>query len=73
MFSLDERGQNVFKQLTIPAAPSSQQAPIIALVDEILAMKKVNPQEDISAKEADIKVCELYGLSEEERKIVGVV
>jgi hypothetical protein len=49
MFSLDERGRNVFKQLTIPAAPSSQQAPIIALVDEILAMKKVNPQEDISA------------------------
>ena len=54
--------------LTTPA----QQKPIIALVDKILAAKKANPQADTSKEEAEIDrlVYQLYGLSEDEIKIV---
>jgi len=62
--------------LTTPA----QQKPIIALVDtrlkqvrtSVLATKKVNPQADTSKEEAEIDrlVYQLYGLSEDEIKIV---
>ena len=49
-----------------------QQCPIIALVDKILAAKKANPQVDTSAWERAIDglVYELYGLTEEEVKVV---
>lgn len=45
---------------------------IIALVDKILAAKKANPQVDTSAWEREIDglVYELYGLTEEEVKVV---
>ncbi|MBP5366365.1 MAG: N-6 DNA methylase [Bacteroidales bacterium] len=60
------------KNIPIPTATDSQQAPIITLVNEILAAKKANPQADTSAQERAIDelVYELYGLTEEERKVV---
>lgn len=60
------------KQLPIPTATPAQQQPIIALVNKILAAKKANPQEDTSAWERDIDglVYELYGLTEDEVKVV---
>ena len=58
----------------------AQQKPIIALVDtrlkqvrtSVLAAKKANPQADTSKEEAEIDrlVYQLYGLSEDEIKIV---
>ena len=50
----------------------AQQKPIIALVDKILAAKKANPQADTSKEEAEIDrlVYQLYGLSEDEIKVV---
>ena len=58
--------------LPIPSATPAQQKPIIALVDKILAAKKANPQADTSKEEAEIDrlVYQLYGLSEDEIKIV---
>jgi len=49
-----------------------QEKNIIAKVDQILSLKKDNPEADTSAleKEIDFMVYELYGLSEEEIKIV---
>ena len=60
------------EQLPIPAATSAQQRPIIALVDKILAAKKANPQADTSVWEREIDglVYELYGLTEDEVKVV---
>lgn len=60
------------KELPIPPATPAQQKPIIDLVDKILATKKANPQADISKHEAEIDrlVYTLYGLSEDEIKIV---
>lgn len=66
----------VVENIPIPIIPSPQQHPIIALVDKILATKKANPQADTSAdeKKIDRLVYMLYGLTEEEIKIVeGVV
>ena len=59
-------------QLPIPQATAEQQKPIIALVDKIIAAKKANPQADTSKEEAefDCLVYALYGLSEDEIKIV---
>ena len=56
----------------MPKDGSSQQQPIIALVDKILATKKSNPQADTSAweREIDELVYELYGLKEDEIKVV---
>ena len=58
--------------LPIPSATPTQQKPIIALVDKILAAKKANPQADTSKEEAEIDrlVYALYGLSEDEIKVV---
>ncbi|MBP5364632.1 MAG: Eco57I restriction-modification methylase domain-containing protein [Bacteroidales bacterium] len=58
--------------IPIPAATSDQQQPIIDLVDSILAAKKANPQADTSEdeKEIDRLVYDLYGLTEEEIKII---
>ncbi len=49
-----------------------EQQPIIALVDQILTAKKSNPKADTSEleKEIDKIVYELYGLSEEEIRII---
>ena len=60
--------------LTVPLyCPSSkQQAPIIAVVDQILAIKKTNLNADTSALEREIDelVYGLYGLTDEEITIV---
>ena len=60
------------RNIPIPSATAAQQKPIIALVDKILAAKKANPQADTSKEEAEIDrlVYALYGLSEDEIKIV---
>lgn len=50
----------------------NKQEPIINNVEQILSLKKDNPEADTSAleREIDFMVYELYGLSEEEIKIV---
>lgn len=60
------------RQLPIPIAKAEQQAPIIALVDQILSAKKSNTSADTSALEAEIDdiVFGLYGLTPEEREVV---
>lgn len=64
--------KTTLSEIPIPAATPAQQKPIIALVDKILAAKKANPQADTSKEEAEIDrlVYQLYGLSEDEIKIV---
>lgn len=62
-------------QIPLPKAAlddPSQQAPIIKLVDKILAAKRANPNADVSAleREIDRHVYRLYGLTEEEIRIV---
>ncbi|REJ40781.1 MAG: class I SAM-dependent DNA methyltransferase [Microcystis flos-aquae DF17] len=59
-------------QLPIPKISQEQQQPIIVLVDQILTAKKSNPKADTSEleKEIDKIVYELYGLSEEEIRII---
>lgn len=53
-----------WKKLPIPDVPPEQQAPMVALVDEILTLRRANPQADIARLEAEIdrKVAELYGI-----------
>lgn len=60
------------RNIPIPSATSVQQKPIIDLVDKILAAKRANPQADTSKEEAEIDrlVYQLYGISEDEIKIV---
>lgn len=57
------------RQLPIPAASKEQQAPIISLVNDILAAKKANPSADTSIQEAEIDrlVYDLYDVPQEER------
>jgi hypothetical protein len=57
----------------LPLIPNKKwQAPIITLVNRILAAKRENPQADTTALERDIDrlVYELYGLTEEEIAVV---
>jgi type II restriction/modification system DNA methylase subunit YeeA len=60
------------EQLPIKNITEKQQTPFIILVDKILATKKKDPNADTSAleKEIDCLVYQLYGLTEEEIKIV---
>ena len=60
------------RNIPIPSASPSQQQPIIDLVNIILAAKREDPQADTGAWEAEIDrlVYELYGLTEEEIKVV---
>ena len=60
------------RNIPIPSATPAQQKPIIALVDKILAAKKADSTADTSMLEAEIDrlVYQLYGLSEDEIKIV---
>lgn len=60
------------KQIRIPTYTPTQQQPIIALVDKILAAKKADPLVDTSAWEAEIDflVYKLYGLSYDEVLVV---
>ena len=58
------------RNIPIPAATETQQAAIINLVDEILAIKKAAPAADTQKQEAliDALVYDLYGVPEDERK-----
>ena len=58
--------------IPLPLIDLSLQQPIIGLVEEILSKKKLDPQSDISdlENEIDSLVYSLYGLSEDEIKIV---
>lgn len=60
------------RNIPIPTATPNQQKPIIDLVDKILTAKKANPQSDTSEWEKGIDklVYELYGLSEDEIRIM---
>jgi len=60
------------KDTPIPAPTVEEQKPIIKLVERVLAAKRANPQADTSQmeKEIDRLVYRLYGLTEEEIKIV---
>ncbi|WP_420878629.1 Eco57I restriction-modification methylase domain-containing protein [Roseivirga pacifica] len=60
------------KSIPIKSASDNRKKKIESKVDQILSLKKENPQADTSALEAEIDqmVYELYGLSEEEIKIV---
>ncbi len=59
-------------QIPIPKATKKQQAPIVKLVDDILAAKQAAPDADVSALEAEIDahVYRLYGLTAEEIRVV---
>lgn len=60
------------RAIPIPSATSAQQAPIVVLVDRILAAKKKYPNTDTSALESEIDqlVYKLYGLTDDEIAIV---
>ena len=60
------------KQFPIAKASIEQQKPIIDLVDLILEKKRVNPNADTTSLESEIDhlVYQLYGLTEEEIKVV---
>jgi len=53
-----------WRKLPIPDVPEEKQAPIVALVDQILDLKKADPSADISELErkVDAMVAELYGI-----------
>ncbi len=59
-------------QIPIPAATLAQQTEIEKRVEKILALKKETPDADVSALETEIDqlVYKLYGLTDEEVKIV---
>ena len=61
-----------FGQIPIPNATKKQQLLFITFVDQILTAKKVNPEAETKALEEKIDklVFDLYGLTDEERKIV---
>jgi len=54
-----------WKKLPIPDVPKDKQAPIVALVDQILDLKKKDPVADVSELEqkADAMVTKLYGVA----------
>ena len=60
------------KRIPFPVATPEQQAPIIALVDKILAAKKADPQADTGNLEhkIDLLVYKLYGLTYQEAKTI---
>jgi hypothetical protein len=60
------------EKVPVPAATPAQQKEIEALVEQILALKKRNPDADVSALEAEIDqlVYKLYSLTPAEIKII---
>ena len=63
---------NHMKSLPIPTATPKQQQPIITLVDKILSTKKSDPFANTNTLEQQIDqlVYKLYGLTEEEIKVI---
>ncbi|HUS85364.1 MAG TPA: hypothetical protein VMX56_09475, partial [Anaerolineales bacterium] len=53
-----------WKKLPIPDVPKEKQEPIVALVDQILDLKKKDPSADVSELErkVDAMVAKLYGV-----------
>jgi hypothetical protein len=64
--------QKPLSEIPVRRISDEKQKPFVKLVDQILAAKRGNPQADTSKEESAIDelVYELYGLSEEEVKIV---
>jgi hypothetical protein len=62
----------IIKDFPLPKLNGTQQQPLITLVEQILSAKKDNPQADTKAFEQQIDrlVYGLYGLTEEEIKII---
>ena len=62
----------IFEQIPVKQISEKEQQPFIEKVDQILSLKKDNPDADTSAleREIDLMVYALYGLSEEE---IGIV
>ncbi len=60
------------KQLPIPIASPSEQQLIVALINQIISMRKTNPQESIEAFEREINkiVYRLYKLSDDDIKMI---
>jgi len=60
------------KKIPIPSVTNSQQTELVSLVDRIHAAKRENPSADTSVLETEIDqlVYQLYGLTEEEIKII---
>ena len=58
------------EKLPIPKIPLSQQQPFITLVDEILLAKQHNTDTTALETQIDQLVYQLYGLTEEEIKLV---
>jgi hypothetical protein len=60
------------RKLPIPKISSSEQQNLIKFINQILSLKKSNPQADTSALEAEIDrmAYKLYGLTKEEIAIV---
>lgn len=61
-----------WKKLPIPDVSEAQQQPIVALVEQILTLKRANPAADINALETqlDAAVATLYGQTPEEIAVV---
>ena len=57
-----------WKKLPIPDVTPEQQAPVVELVDQIIAAKRIDPNADIANLEAEVDqlVYRLYGLTSEE-------
>ena len=64
--------QKPLSEIPIKRISDDEQKPFIKLVDRILAAKRANPQADTSTMEGEIDqlVYQLYGLTEDEIKIV---
>ena len=65
-------GNNEIKSIPIPNPSPDTKTVVIKLVDRILAAKRKDPGADTSAleREIDALVYQLYGLTEEEIKVV---
>jgi hypothetical protein len=63
---------STLNSIPVPDASPEQQAALTALVDEILATKRENPQADTSTLEAQLDeiVFDLYGLTSDERAVI---
>jgi adenine-specific DNA-methyltransferase len=61
------------EQIPIPDAPDAERARVVALVDAVLAAKRLDPLADTSEPETEIDdiVCNLFGLTADERAVVS--
>ncbi|MDR2824218.1 MAG: Eco57I restriction-modification methylase domain-containing protein, partial [Prevotellaceae bacterium] len=66
---IDLKG-NQIENFPIPSVTSAQQQPLISLVNQILSLKKENKPTTALEREIDRLVYGLYGLTEEEIKII---